>query len=66
MEEIRLAFFRSDWKALERWGGPQSALFYQRELKRRSAFENTESGFRIDRAHSWRSQRLSFPATDPN
>ena len=22
MEEIRLAFFRSDWKALERWGGP--------------------------------------------
>jgi len=61
IEEIRLAFFRSDWKALERWGGPQSALFHQRELKRRPAFEKTESGLRIDRTDAWRSQRLSFP-----
>lgn len=65
MEEIRLAFFRSEWKALERWGGPQSALFHQRELKRRPAFQNTDSGFRIDRGDSWRSKRLSFPGTDP-
>ena len=60
IEEIRLAFFRSDWTALERWGGPQSALFYQRDLKRRPAFEGSECGFRIDRADAWRSQRLSI------
>lgn len=60
IEEIRLAFFRSDWTALERWGGPQSALFHQRDLKRRPSFEDAESGFRIDRADAWRSQRLSI------
>ena len=64
IEEIRLAFFRSDWAALERWGRPQSALFHQRELKRRPVFDDSESGFRIDRAEAWRSQRLSSPGTD--
>ncbi len=60
IEEIRLAFFRSDWTKLERWGGPLSALFYQPELKRRLAFTDSEPGFRIDRADAWRSQRLSI------
>lgn len=59
IEEIRLAFFLSDWTALERWGGPQAALFHQRELKRRPAFEDSESGLRIDQADAWQSQRLS-------
>ena len=44
IEEIRLAFFRRDRTALDRWGGPQAALFHQRDLKRRPAFEDTESG----------------------
>ena len=61
IEEIRLAFFRRDWPALDRWGGPQAALFHQRGLKRRPAFHDAESGFRIDRADTWRSLRLSFP-----
>ena len=65
VEEIRLAFFRSDWNALERWGGPQAALFHQRELKRRPAFDGSESGFRIDRADVWRSQRLSTAGAAP-
>ena len=59
IEKIRLAFFRGDWTALERWGGAQSALFYQRDLKRRP-LEGSECGFRIDRADAWRSQRLSI------
>ena len=61
IEEIRLAFFRRDWPALDRWGGSQAALLHQRELKRRPAFEDFTSGFRIDRADLWRSQRLSIP-----
>ncbi len=60
IEEIRLAFFRRNWLALDRWGGPQAALFRQRELKRRPSFEDSESGFRIDQAGAWRSQRLSI------
>lgn len=60
IEEIRLAFFRRDWLTLDRWGGPQAALFRQRDLKRRPAFEDAESGFRIDHAGTWRSQRLSI------
>ncbi len=61
IEEIRLAFFRGDWPALDRWGGPQAALFHQRDLRRRPSFEDSTSGFRIDRADAWRSLRLSFP-----
>ena len=64
IEAIRLAFFRRDWPALDRWGGPQAALFHQRDLKRRPTFEDSESGFRIDRADLWRSRRLSFPGAD--
>ena len=66
IEEIRLTFFRRDWLALDRWGGRQAALSRQRDLKRRPAFEEAESGFRIDQAHRWCSRRLAIQRATVN